>query len=273
MVADTFDTYLQQLQQAERRAYLANMRRKAQIEAIYNTLIQMYQPGGAFEARFLSQLGARKTRDVGSEMQQLISSGLYGTTTAAGIGRRWEAEVGEPARLGMEDVMQQRLASALTAKAGFLEGIEEPYPDYGALAALAAQAAAGRGGGGGGGYSRSSGGTGGLAGSAGPAWVQEASARMAAGIDYTKPPGSQRPASDTPSLAEMQAQKRAQQEAYDRRYASSPPIQTGDIIWGEEEAAKLLAKKAVPSTAKTLPTVTEDIMKKYPATKYGPYKY
>jgi len=179
----TFDRYLQQLQRAEQQAYLSNMARKEQIESIYDSIIEMYQPGGAFEARYLSQLGTRKAKDVGSEMQQLISSGLYGTTTTAGLGRRWEAEVGEPARLAMEDVMQQRLGMALGKKAEFLTGIEEEYPDYSSAAALAAQAASS---GGGGGAAYSGGGAGGV----GPAWLQQASARLASGQDYFKRPGS-----------------------------------------------------------------------------------
>jgi len=258
----TFDRYLQQLQWAEQQAYLSNMARKEQIESIYDSIIEMYQPGGAFEARYLSQLGTRKAKDVGSEMQQLISSGLYGTTTTAGLGRRWEAEVGEPARLAMEDVMQQRLGMALGKKAEFLTGIEEEYPDYSSAAALAAQAAS-SGGGGGAAYS------GGVAGGVGPAWLQQASARLASGQDYFKRPGGTSAPSQT--LAQSQAQTRAQREAYEKKYGDID-IKSGDIIWGEEEAAKLLAKEAVPTTAEAIPTATADIMSRYPAIKHGPYK-
>jgi len=79
-------------------------------------------------------------------MQQMISSGLYGTTTAAGAGRRWEEAVGAPARLRLEDIMMQRLSQAQVGKAGFMERIEEPYPDYAMMAGLMQQGAAGGGG-------------------------------------------------------------------------------------------------------------------------------
>jgi len=274
-VGTSFDRYLSQLQQVEQQAYLSNLQRKEQIESIYDSIIEMYQPGGAFEARYLSQLGTRKAKDVGSEMQQLISSGLYGTTTTAGLGRRWEAEVGEPSRLAMEDIMQQRLGMAMGKKAEFLTGIEEEYPDYATAATLAAQAASARGGGAavsaGGGYS--SGGAGGfLTGSAGPAWVQEAAARMARGEEFFPKPGSQRRKYGGSFQTQSQAQTRTQRKAYEQEYGGKPPIQMDDIIWGEEEAAKLLAEKMVPTTAEAIPTATKDIMSRYPATKSGPYK-
>jgi len=241
--AGTFDSYLRSLQRAEQQAYLSNLARKEQIESIYDSIIEMYQPGGAFEARYLSQLGTRKAKDVGSEMQQLISSGLYGTTTTAGIGRRWEAEVGEPARLAMEDVMQQRLGMAMGKKAEFLTGIEEEYPDYLAAASLARQAYSAGGGGGGGG------------GSSYRPWSSLFGSYSTGGRGASPP---------SQTLAQSQAQTRAQREAYEKKYGDID-IKSGDIIWGEEEAAKLLAEKMVPSTAETIPTATEDIMSRYAA--------
>ncbi len=119
--------------QAAAGARQANIARRRQIEGIYSQMMQRYQPGGAFEKRGLADIERRKTKGVGTEMQQMISSGTYGTTTAAGTGRRWESEVGAPARLRLEDIMQQRLTGIQQQKAGFLERIQEPYPDYSAL--------------------------------------------------------------------------------------------------------------------------------------------
>ena len=118
---------------AAEKARQANIARRQQIESMYGEMMKRYQPGGAFERRGLGEIERRKTKGVGQEMQQMISSGLFGTTTAAGTGRRWEAEVGAPSRLRLEDIMQQRLTGIQQQKAGFLERIQEPYPDYSKL--------------------------------------------------------------------------------------------------------------------------------------------
>ena len=129
----------------------SNIERQKRIEAIFDEIIARYQPGGTFGKSYLQQLREQKVRDVGAETQSLISSGMYGTTTTAGLPGKWEAEVGAPARLKLEDVQMERLSSAQLGKASFLERIEEPYPDYNALmqaSAAAASAAAGSSGGG-----------------------------------------------------------------------------------------------------------------------------
>lgn len=119
----------------------ANEQRYAQAMAIYDEIIKRYQPGGTFGKAALGQLETQKVRDVGRETQQMISSGLYGTTTTAGLPTKWEAEVGAPSRLRLEDIMMQRLSQAQIGKAGFIERREDVYPDVGAYAGYEAQAA------------------------------------------------------------------------------------------------------------------------------------
>lgn len=115
------------------RARQANIARQRRIESLYSEMMKRVQPGGAFEKRGLGEIERARTKGVGQETQQMISSGMYGTTTAAGVPRRWEAEVGAPARLRLEDIMQQRQMGVQQQLAGFLERIQEPYPDYRAL--------------------------------------------------------------------------------------------------------------------------------------------
>ena len=124
-------------QQASARR--ANIARKKQIESLFDMMSKMVSPGGAFERRGLADIERQKTKGVGKEMQQMISSGMYGTTTAAGTGRRWESEVGAPARLRLEDIMQQRQLGVMGQKAGFLERIEDVYPDYSSLLQMLAR--------------------------------------------------------------------------------------------------------------------------------------
>lgn len=128
-----------QISAQQASAKQANLQRYAEIMDIYNKVIARAQPGGAFEKAGLAQIETAKTKGVGQEMQQMISSGMYGTTTAAGVGRGWEAEVGAPARLRLEDIMQQRLTTAQLGKAGAIERREDVYPDYNALLQMLAR--------------------------------------------------------------------------------------------------------------------------------------
>ena len=125
----------------------SNIKRQKKIEAIFDEIIARYKPGGTFGKSYLQQLGEQKVRDIGAGTQSLISSGMYGTTTTAGLPGKWEAEVGAPARLKLEDIQMERLSSAQLGKASFLERIEEPYPDYNALMQASAAKAGSSGGG------------------------------------------------------------------------------------------------------------------------------
>jgi len=140
-MANDLSTLLQSFQQQQESSQAANLRRYSEAMAIYDEIIQRYRPGGEFGRAALGQLEARKIRDVGKETQQLISSGLYGTTTMGATGRRWEEAVGAPERLRLEDIQMQRLSQAQIGKAGFIERREDVGPDYGMVAQLASQAA------------------------------------------------------------------------------------------------------------------------------------
>jgi hypothetical protein len=141
-----FEELMGKFEEASTAAREATERRLAQATAIYDEIIRRYQPGGVFEERGLAHLEKQKTRDVGGEMQQLISSGLYGTTTTAGVGRRWEESVGEPGRMTLEDIMMQRLSQAQVGKAGLIERVEDVGPDPALYAQLMSQMGASGGG-------------------------------------------------------------------------------------------------------------------------------
>lgn len=125
--------------QAQEDANAANERRYQQGMAIYDEIINRYSPGGSFGEASLSQLMGQKKRDIGKETQSLISSGLYGTTTTTGLPTKWEAEVGAPSRLRLEDIQMERLSQAQLGKAGFIERREDVGPSYSDLINWSAQ--------------------------------------------------------------------------------------------------------------------------------------
>lgn len=119
-------------QKREESARAANIKREREIRGIYGQEIAQYEEGGAFKAAGLADIERAKTQAVGAGTQQMISSGLYGTTTAASIPVQAEAQAGQ-ARLKLEDILQQRVTQAKRGLAGFVERIETPYPDYNML--------------------------------------------------------------------------------------------------------------------------------------------
>lgn len=137
--SSTFDKLIADLEAAQQKTLSANQKRYEQMLAIYDEVIARYQPGGAFEKSALQQLGVQKTRDVGQSMQQMISSGLYGTTTAATLPQTWEATVGAPSRLKLEDIQMQRLSQAQLGKAGMIGDVTDIGPSYSDIANLALQ--------------------------------------------------------------------------------------------------------------------------------------
>jgi len=138
----SLDEIISRFTEQQEAARLSNEQRYAQALAIYDKIISQYQPEGGYLKGALAELEREKGRAVASQTQDLVSSGLFGTSTRAGLGQKWEAEVGQPARLKLEDIRMGRLAQALGAKAGAIERREDVGPDYATVAQLAATAAA-----------------------------------------------------------------------------------------------------------------------------------
>ncbi len=132
--------------QLQEQAGIAGARtagRQATIESIFDEIISRYGPEGTYGRSAEALLETQKVREVGAGAQRMISAGLYGTEVGGGLGRAWESEVGAPGRLRIEDIKMERLSQAQLGKAGFLERIEDVYPDYGLISQLISQAAAG----------------------------------------------------------------------------------------------------------------------------------
>jgi len=137
----SYQDIIARFQAQQEAARKSNEERYAEALKIYDQIIQQYQPEGGFLKGAEAELGREKARTVAGQEQKLVSSGLFGTSTTAGLGSKWEAEVGQPARLKLEDIRMGRLAQALGAKAGVIERREDIGPDYATIAALSQQAA------------------------------------------------------------------------------------------------------------------------------------
>jgi len=136
------DNILAKWEAAQAEANRRNEERYRQALEEYDKIIQMYSPGGAFGKGFEAQLERGRIKSLAQGTQALVSSGLYGTTMQAGLGKKFEEEVATPARLQLEDLRMQRLAGARQARAGLIERREDVAPSYALMAQLAAQAAA-----------------------------------------------------------------------------------------------------------------------------------
>lgn len=130
---------VQNFQRREAGARAANVKRESEIRSTYADIIARLQGGGAFKKAGLADIEESKTQAIGAGTQQLISSGLFGTTTAAAIPVQAEAQA-QRSRLKLEDILEQRVTEAKLGQAAFVERIEDPYPDYNQLIqALSAQ--------------------------------------------------------------------------------------------------------------------------------------
>ena len=123
-------------QASQAAANKANLARYKEGIGIYDEIISRYGKKGGFVKGQTAQLTRTKTKDVASGMQSLVSSGLAGTTMAAGLGKAWEEDVGAPARLNIADVAGQRLMQAQMGKAGFIERREDTGPDPSLVSSL-----------------------------------------------------------------------------------------------------------------------------------------
>jgi len=120
-------------QQAQNKAIAANKSREMEIRGLYESNKKALQPGGSWETAMLADIERQGEKIVSSESQQMISSGLYGTTAAASIPGKVRREYTAPARLTLEDMLLQRRLQHNLDYAGFIERINNGYPDLGAV--------------------------------------------------------------------------------------------------------------------------------------------
>ena len=133
--------YMNSYIQAQEKANEANQKRYTEAMKLYDNMIKRFGPGGTFMSGAEAGLERTKTKDVASGSQALVSAGLSNTTMPAGLGKRWEEEIGGPQRLKLEDMRQERLTQAELGKAGLIERVEDIGPDPNLFAQLMQQGA------------------------------------------------------------------------------------------------------------------------------------
>lgn len=138
------DNLIAQFQAQQDRANAANEQRFQQGLELFDRIIQQQETGDVSEQAIEAAIGRGRVKSVAQGTQALVSSGLSGTTTAAGLGKKFEEEVGVPARLQAADIRQQRLNQALRDKAGFIERREDIGPSYSDIAGLSRSIGAGQ---------------------------------------------------------------------------------------------------------------------------------
>lgn len=125
-----YQNIIANFQKREKTALAANKKRETEIRSIYGDIINQGQ--GEARTAGLADIQQAETQAIGAGTQQMISSGLYGTTTAASIPVQAKNQ-SSLSRLKLEDILRQRTNEAKLGLAGFSERIEEPYPDYNTL--------------------------------------------------------------------------------------------------------------------------------------------
>lgn len=96
------------------------------------TAMAQYKEGGGFGQGVEAGLQRGRTQAMSSGMQNLVSSGLAGTTIAGGLGKKYEEEVAAPTRANVASVRAER-TSALQAmlaqmeQGGFQAGLNRQF--------------------------------------------------------------------------------------------------------------------------------------------------
>ncbi|GAG73195.1 unnamed protein product [marine sediment metagenome] len=93
--------------------------------AIFEKALARYRPGGEYGKGVETALERGRTKALATGMQSLVSAGLAGTTMAAGLGKRYEEEVGIPTRARVEETRAERMSAIEMAVANIMQRATE----------------------------------------------------------------------------------------------------------------------------------------------------
>ena len=100
---------------------------RRQVSSLFAEAKKIYEPGGGFMAGTEAAISRGSKRAVASGVQQLASVGLAGTSIIGGLGKKYEEEVGMPARAQATTTRLGALAGLLQAEAGATASLATRY--------------------------------------------------------------------------------------------------------------------------------------------------
>ena len=106
----------------------------ANIGKLFGEAKQLYAPGGGYMAGIEAAISRGSKRAVASGVQQLASVGLAGTSVIGGLGKKYEEEIGMPARSQAVTARLSALSGLLAQEAGVQAQTAPRYgyqPSYG----------------------------------------------------------------------------------------------------------------------------------------------
>jgi hypothetical protein len=119
----------------------ANELRYQQGLGLWDKIVSAYAPGGSFGQGAMASYQQGMNKAESSYAQNMVSSGLYDSTTMAGYGGRYEQEVGTPFRLNLADEQTRGYTQGLQGAANFISSKNEQAPNPELMANLTKGAA------------------------------------------------------------------------------------------------------------------------------------
>jgi len=138
----TTEDLIGQFQTQADEANRMNEERYTQGLGIHEQIVGMFGPESQFGAGYMDQYQRERDRQLATQEQNMISRGLYNTSSATGMASDYEQRVGVPFRMQLADMQMTKQAEALQGQAGFIERREDTPPDPALMANLVSQAEA-----------------------------------------------------------------------------------------------------------------------------------
>lgn len=100
---------------------------RRQVSSLFAEAKKLYAPGGEYMAGTEAAISRGSKKAVASGVQQLASVGLAGTSIIGGLGKKYEEEIGMPARAQATTARLGALAGLLQAEAGATASLATRY--------------------------------------------------------------------------------------------------------------------------------------------------
>ena len=100
---------------------------RRRVSSLFAKAKELYAPEGEYMAGTEATIARGAKRSIASGVQQLASAGLAGTSIVGGLGKKYEEEIGMPARARATTARLGALAGLLQAEAGATASLATRY--------------------------------------------------------------------------------------------------------------------------------------------------